>query len=127
MRVILTLLAVYGICITVMVTIAVWSNPIHRAVLCMAWGLIVFLCFGAGLISLYFKNPVSNAVSRIPLNCKFRFVLFATQRQAPSLVELALSGSFTFCLNYPCCRNRKLSSSCKNTFPPNPVIPCLSC
>lgn len=94
MRVILTLLAVYGICITVIVTIAVWSNPIHRAVLCMAWGLIVFWCFGAGLISVYFRSPISNAVSRIPLNWKFRFVLFAT---VMALIEEAVTVTMTNC------------------------------
>ncbi|MHC4461342.1 MAG: hypothetical protein ACYS30_07885 [Planctomycetota bacterium] len=93
-RAVLILLAVYGICITTLVTVAVWSNPVQRAVLCMAWGLIVFWCFGGGIISRCFRTRTSNAVSRIPLNWKIKFILFAT---VMALIEEAVTVTMTNC------------------------------
>lgn len=93
-RVVLAVLMVYGICVTGLVTVAVWANPIQRAVLCMAWGLIVFWCFGMGLVSRYFKTPISNAVKRIPLSWRIRFVLFAT---VMALIEEAVTVTMTNC------------------------------
>jgi hypothetical protein len=93
-RLILKVLAVYGLCVTVLVTVIVWPNRIQRAVLCMAWGLIIFWCFGMGLVSRYFRTPISNAVSRIRLSWKVRFVLFAT---VMALIEEAVTVTMTNC------------------------------
>jgi hypothetical protein len=90
----LILLAVYGICVTTFVTVAFRSKPVHRAVLCLAWGLIIFWCFGAGTISRCFRRRISDAVSRIPLNWEVRFVLFAT---VMALIKEAVTVTMTNC------------------------------
>jgi hypothetical protein len=86
------LLAVYGLVTSALVFLLVWPNPIQRAVLCMAWGLILFWCIGGGLIALIWKNRIRSYVQGIKLNWAVTFVLFCT---GMALLEEAVTVTMT--------------------------------
>jgi hypothetical protein len=53
---------------TGLVTIAVWSEPVHRAVLLMAWGTILLWVFGFGTVSVILGRKVAGWITgwRLP-------------------------------------------------------------
>ncbi|MBN1818212.1 MAG: hypothetical protein JW828_12705 [Sedimentisphaerales bacterium] len=94
LQVLLAFLGLYGLFITSLVTVAVWKNPIHRAVLLMAWGLILFWCILGGLISMLLRHRIRVFVNKIPLGWRFKFVLFCTLM---ALLEEAVTVTMTNC------------------------------
>jgi len=64
---ILKVLAVYGLVVTIPVTVFVWPNPIERAVVGMAWGLILlWIVLGGTLVRVY-RDNVRPFVARVPM------------------------------------------------------------
>jgi len=88
----LKVLAVYGLGITSLVTVAVWHNRRERAVLLMAWGVILLWIIGMGLLSLRFRDRVRRFVQGVRLNWAVKFVLFAT---IMALIEEAVTTTMT--------------------------------
>jgi hypothetical protein len=88
----LKVLAVYGLAVTSLVTIAVWQNPRDRAIILMAWGVILLWIVGVGLLSLRFRNRVRDFVQRVRLSWPVKFVLFTT---IMALIEEAVTTSMT--------------------------------
>ncbi len=86
------LLAVHGLATSALVLAAVWSNPIHRAVLGMAWGLILIWCIGGGVVTLVFKDRIRGIVQRIRWNWAVTFVCFCT---GMALTEEAVTVTMT--------------------------------
>ncbi len=55
-----------------------WLNPVHRAVILMASGLIWIWVVLCGSVMVRFRDPISSAVRRIGIDWRVRFVLFST-------------------------------------------------
>jgi len=92
LRILLIVLAVYGFATSALVFVLNWPNPIGRAVLCMAWGLILLWCIGVGLVSMVFKNDIRRFVGPIPIRWPVKFVLFCT---GMALLEEAVTVTMT--------------------------------
>jgi hypothetical protein len=90
--VILKVLGGYGLAVTVLVTFAVWPRPRDRAVLLMAWGLILLWVVCGGLLTLRFRQRIREAVMRVPLGWRAKFVLLAT---VLALLEEAITTTMT--------------------------------
>lgn len=88
----LKVLAVYGLAVTSLVTVAVWQTPKDRAIILMAWGVILLWIVGVGLLSLRFRDPVRNFVQRVRLSWPVKLVLFTT---IMALIEEAVTTSMT--------------------------------
>ncbi|MGC8834525.1 MAG: hypothetical protein ACP5R4_10780 [Armatimonadota bacterium] len=71
-------LAVWMLVVSGSVLAAVWSDPIKRAVVGMAWGLILLWVGGCGLTMRRWADPLNRAVSRVPLPWSLKFVLGCT-------------------------------------------------
>jgi len=85
-------LAGWLVATTSVVTLVTWRDDRMRAVLGMGWGLILlWIGLGGGLMH-RFREPIRAAVLRLPLNWKWKFVLFAT---ALALVEEAITTTMT--------------------------------
>jgi len=89
---ILKVLAVYGLVVTIAVTVLVWPNPIERAVVGMAWGLILLWIVLGGTLARVYRDNVRRFVTRVPMGWKTKFVLFAT---VLALVEEAITTTMT--------------------------------
>ena len=92
LRILLTVLAVYGFATSALVFVLNWTHPIGRAVLCMAWGLILLWCIGVGLVSMVFKKHIRCLVGPIPIRWPVKFVLFCT---GMALLEEAVTVTMT--------------------------------
>src|SRR5689334_2085053 len=77
---------------TSLVTIAMWSDPAHRAVIKMAWGLIVLWILVCGGLMVHYARPVAEFVRRIPLKWQVKFVIFCTLL---ALMEEAITTGMT--------------------------------
>ncbi len=71
-------LAAWLLATTSIVTALNWGHPRIRAMLGMAWGLIILWIFVGGSLMYHFRDPVRIAASRIRLDWRLKFVLFAT-------------------------------------------------
>jgi hypothetical protein len=85
-------LACWLVATTSLITILNWQHPRTRAVLGMAWGLILLWIFIAGSLMHYLRDPIRVAVLRINLDWRLKFVLFAT---ALALLEEAITTTMT--------------------------------
>jgi hypothetical protein len=74
------------------VTLVGIGKPAHRAMLTMAWGLILLWIVVGGGLMLRFRAPISQWVGRIPLDWRVKFVLFATLL---ALIEEAVTTAMT--------------------------------
>jgi len=74
-RRIVVFLAVWMLAASGLVLGLVWRNPVKRAVVGMAWGLIVLWIGGCGLAMRRWAERVNLAVSRLPLPWPLKFVL----------------------------------------------------
>jgi len=89
---ILKFLAVYGSLVTIVVTVLVWHNPVQRAVVGMAWGLIFFWIVVGGVLARVYQDNIRHFVLHVPIDWKIKFVLFATLL---ALVEEAITTTMT--------------------------------
>ena len=89
---VLKVLGVYGFVVTCLVTAVVWQNPRDRAVILMAWGVILLWIVGGGLLALRFRDRVRHFVLGVRLGWRTKFVLFATTM---ALIEEAITTSMT--------------------------------
>jgi hypothetical protein len=92
LRILLAVLAVYGLAISALVFALSWPKPIQRAVLCMAWGLILLWCIGVGMASVIFRQRIQRIIEPIKLGWPVKFVLFCT---VMALVEEAVTVTMT--------------------------------
>jgi len=72
------LLALWLLATTSLVTIANWQNHRARAVIGMAWDLILLWIFLGGSLIHHFREPIRIALARIRLDWRLKFVLLAT-------------------------------------------------
>lgn len=77
-KIFLALMLTWLVFTTSLVTLAVWRNPVHRAVLGMGWGLIVLWIFVCGGIMLRYRSEIAPFVRGIRLDWRLKFVLFCT-------------------------------------------------
>jgi len=89
---ILKVLAVYGSLVTIAVTVLVWRNPVQRAIIGMAWGLIFFWIIVGGILARVYRDNIRRFVLYVPVGWKTKFVLFAT---VLALVEEAITTTMT--------------------------------
>ncbi len=75
---ILILLTAWMIAVSGLVLIAVWERPAHRAVLAMAWGLILLWVWVAGGLMWYCRGTVNGWAERLRLPWRIKFVLGCT-------------------------------------------------
>jgi len=87
-------LAAWMLTVSGLVLALVWHNPIKRAVVGMAWGLILLWVGGCGLAMLCWGNALSAAVRRLPLPWSLKFVLGCT---ALACIEEAITTLMTNC------------------------------
>ncbi len=77
---------------TGLVTVAVWRQPKHRAVLGMGWGLIIIWILAGGALTFFYRDRVRQSLARIRLDWRLQFVLFATLM---ALIEEAITTTMT--------------------------------
>ena len=85
-------LALWLLGTTSAVTAFVWSNHRARAVIGMGWGLILLWVFIGGALMYGYREPIRAAVTRVRLDWRLKFVLFATLL---ALVEEAITTTMT--------------------------------
>ena len=86
------LLALWLLATTSLVTIANWQNHRARAVIGMAWGLILLWIFLSGSLIHHFREPIRIALARIRLDWRLKFILLATLL---ALLEEAITTTMT--------------------------------
>jgi hypothetical protein len=74
--------------------LATWKNPVHRAVLGMAWGLILLWIVGCGLAMWRWRDAVDRLAAAVRLPWMLKFILGCT---ALALVEEAVTTCMTNC------------------------------
>ena len=77
---------------TALVTAIVWKDPIRRAVIRMAWGLIILWVLLGGTLMHKYRDVVRAWIQKIPLKWQVKFVLFATLL---ILIEEAITTAMT--------------------------------
>jgi hypothetical protein len=83
---------IWGLLTVIPVTVIVWHNRIMRAVLLMAWGLILLWVVLGGLLMWRFRDPIRVRVLRLPIGWRVKFVLFCTLL---ALIEEAITTAMT--------------------------------
>jgi len=76
------------------VLLAVWKNPVHRAVIGMAWGLILLWIIGCGLAMWRWRSVWDRLAAKVRLPWMLKFVLGCT---ALALAEEAVTTLMTNC------------------------------
>ena len=91
---ILILIAVYGVFTVGLATAAVeiGGKPTARAVMDMAWGLILLWVIGAGVIMRIYRDRIRAFILRIEMGWRLKFVVFATLL---ALIEEAITTTMT--------------------------------
>jgi hypothetical protein len=77
-RIFMSLVLGWLVFTTSLVTLAVWSNPVKRALICMGWGLIVLWIFVCGGLMVRYRRPLGDYVKSIRLKWQVKFVIFCT-------------------------------------------------
>lgn len=77
-RIFIIFLGVWLLLSTLAVTIFLLGNPIGRAVIGMAWGVIIFWIIICGGFMYRFREPIRNTVLKIQFPWQIKFVLFVT-------------------------------------------------
>lgn len=77
-RIFIILLGVWLLISTFVVTIFISGNRLGRAVIGMGWGVIIFWVLICGGLMYRFREPIRNAVRKIPLPWQAKFLLFVT-------------------------------------------------
>jgi hypothetical protein len=85
-------LALWLLATTSFVTFATWPNRRVRAVVGMGWGLILLWIFLGGTLMHRFREPIRGVVSRIRLDWRLKFILFAI---VLALAEEAITTTMT--------------------------------
>ncbi|MBI1177878.1 hypothetical protein GC207_10630 [bacterium] len=85
-------LAAWLVIITSLVTIAVWNNPVARAIIGMGWGLIILWIGVCGTTMYFLRNKVREWMTHIPIGWRVPFILFATFL---ALLEEAITTTMT--------------------------------
>jgi hypothetical protein len=93
-RRVVMLLAIWMVVVCSLVLGLSWRNPNHRAVLGMAWGLILLWIGGCGLIMWRWAGDLNRIAARLPLPWGLKFVLGCT---ALACLEEAITTSMTNC------------------------------
>jgi hypothetical protein len=91
----LQLIAGYGICITTLVAIVIYSgekNPDKRAILSMGLSLIFIWCISGGIIMRLARDRFIKSVTQLRIGWQLRFVLLCI---AMALIEEAVTTSLT--------------------------------
>jgi hypothetical protein len=87
-------LAVWMLAVSGLVLVATWQRPEHRAVIGMAWGLILLWIGGCGLAMWHWRDFWCQLVARVNLPWQVKFVLGCT---ALALTEEAITTLMTNC------------------------------
>jgi hypothetical protein len=87
-------LAAWMLAVSALVLALSWKNPAHRAVIGMAWGLIVLWIGGCGLVMWHCRETFCRLVVRVRLPWQVKFVLGCT---ALALTEEAITTLMTNC------------------------------
>ncbi len=85
-------LAAWLVLTTSLVTLAVWSQPVHRAVLGMGWGLILFWIGAGGGLMYRYRDALRALALKWRWPWTVKFVLLAT---ALALLEEAITTTMT--------------------------------
>ncbi len=86
------LLGIWMLTSTALVTFAVWKDPVQRAGIKMAWGLIILWVLLGGALMYKYQNAVKGWIQKIPLKWQVKFVLFST---CLILIEEAITTGMT--------------------------------
>lgn len=87
-------LALWMTLVSGFVLLAVWSNPVHRAVLLMAWGLILLWVAGCGLVMWHWRELWGRLAAQVRMPWMLKFVLGCTLL---ALLEEAITTLMTNC------------------------------
>lgn len=87
-------LATWMLIVSGLILVAVWKNPAHRAVLGMAWGVIVIWVLGGGLVMWRWRDFWNRLAHRAPGPWMVKFVLGCTLL---ALLEEAVTTLMTNC------------------------------
>jgi hypothetical protein len=87
-------MAVWTTAVCGVVLIATWRSPEHRAVLGMAWGLIILWIAGCGLAMWRWRDFWNRLAAKVPLPWMLKFVLGCTLL---ALTEEAITTLMTNC------------------------------
>jgi hypothetical protein len=88
----ISMLAVWLIATTSLVTAAVWRSPTARATVGMGWGLILLWIGAGGGLMYLLRKKAQGLVARVPLGWRWKFILFSTLL---ALVEEAVTTTMT--------------------------------
>ncbi len=86
------ILGYYGLATTLVVTLMNLGNPRPRAVIGMAWGLIILWVFLSGGLMARYKDPLRDLIVRIRLPWRMKFVVLAI---VLALIEEAITTTMT--------------------------------
>ncbi len=87
-------LALWMAVVSGLILIALWPKPVHRAVLLMAWGLILLWIAGCGLTMWRWRGLWNRLAMKAPMPWMLRFVLGCTFL---ALLEEAITTLMTNC------------------------------
>ncbi len=93
-RVVVIALAIWMVFVSGAVLAVTWRNPVHRAVIGMAWGLIVLWIGGCGLAMWRWRHLWCGLAARVRLPWMLKFVLGCTLL---ALTEEAITTLMTNC------------------------------
>ncbi|MCL4787087.1 MAG: hypothetical protein KJ070_09890 [Verrucomicrobia bacterium] len=93
-RVVVLCLAGWMLAVSGLVLVATWQRAEHRAVIGMAWGLIVFWIGGCGLAMWYWRELLCRLAAQVHLPWQVKFVVGCT---ALALTEEAITTLMTNC------------------------------
>lgn len=88
----LKVILVWLLCSTSVVTLLMWPDPVHRALIKMGLGLVILWILVCGGLMLRFRRPIAKFVLSIPLDWRLKFVLFCTLL---ALLEEAITTGMT--------------------------------
>ena len=91
-RVFIILLVIWLVLSSLFVTVAVWNSRVGRAVLSMAWGLVILWIFVCGSLMYFNRDKIKAVVLKIPLGWRTKFVLFCILL---ALIEEAITTTMT--------------------------------
>ena len=91
-RIFIIFLGVWLLLSTLVVTFFALGNQMFRAVMGMAWGVIIFWIIICGGLMYRFREPIRNLVLKIFLHWQIKFVLFVTLL---ALLEEAITTTMT--------------------------------
>lgn len=77
-RLFVFLLCFWASSFNILLLIHVWNEPTNRATALMTLGLMIVWIGTCGSLILYLRKSICSWIDRLPINCKWKFLIFCT-------------------------------------------------